>query len=334
MSTIASTIELREIRTFLTIAEELHFGRTAERLSLTQSRISQTIRQLEIKVGGQLLRRTSRRVALTPLGDKLLAELRDPYEGLSHVLSRYDRRSDEITGTLKIASLTPLAHGPLLADVIQRFSGYHPGCVVHINHVLNPEVVAAVERGSADILVSWLPLQAPRLTCGPLLASEPRVLAVARDHPLAGRDSVTLDDIADYDVMDMSWIFPAEICEAFVPRFTSGGRPIRRVQLRAPGISELISLLAQGVVVHPTVAAYPDLFMHPSTVAAIPIHGLPPMTSALLWAGDVADPRVYAFVQAAREVLPAGLASGAAHAQLIDDSCVHEQPQRVATSAK
>ena len=62
------SVELREIRVFLALAEELHFGRTAQRLGLTQSRVSQTLRQLERKMGGQLVYRTSRRVALTPFG--------------------------------------------------------------------------------------------------------------------------------------------------------------------------------------------------------------------------------------------------------------------------
>ena len=71
------TIELREIRVFLTLAEELHFGRTAERLNLTQSRVSQALRAFEIRLGDRLVDRTSRRVTLTTAGERLRAEL-DP----------------------------------------------------------------------------------------------------------------------------------------------------------------------------------------------------------------------------------------------------------------
>ena len=65
------TVELREIRVFLTLTEELHFGRTAERLGLTQSRVSQTLRALERSLGDRLVDRTSRRVTLTPAGERL-----------------------------------------------------------------------------------------------------------------------------------------------------------------------------------------------------------------------------------------------------------------------
>jgi DNA-binding transcriptional LysR family regulator len=72
-----SAVELRELRAFIALAEELHYGRTAERLDLTPGRVSQIVRTLEVKVGGRLFDRTSRRVRLTPLGEQLRANL-DP----------------------------------------------------------------------------------------------------------------------------------------------------------------------------------------------------------------------------------------------------------------
>ena len=67
-------VELREIETFLVLTEELHFGRTAERLYLSQSRVSQTIRSMETSLGGRLFERTSRQVRLTPLGTDRASE--------------------------------------------------------------------------------------------------------------------------------------------------------------------------------------------------------------------------------------------------------------------
>ncbi len=69
-----STVELRELRVFLTLAEELHFGRTAERLHVTPSRVSQILRELERKLGSQLVHRTSRHVELTALGERFRKE--------------------------------------------------------------------------------------------------------------------------------------------------------------------------------------------------------------------------------------------------------------------
>ena len=86
------TIELREIRVFLALAEELHFGRAAERLGLTQSRVSQSLRELELKLGERLVHRTSRRVSLTAAGERFLAEVAPAHQRLIAVLEGASHR--------------------------------------------------------------------------------------------------------------------------------------------------------------------------------------------------------------------------------------------------
>src|SRR4051794_21706154 len=100
-----SAVELREIRVFLALAEELHFRRAAERLQLTPSRVSQTLRELEAKLGGELLSRSSRRAALTPLGERFLAEARAPYEQLARVLERTLTANRALEGPLRLGLL-------------------------------------------------------------------------------------------------------------------------------------------------------------------------------------------------------------------------------------
>src|SRR5215218_5320543 len=75
-----STVELREIKLFMALAEELHFGRTAERLQLTPSRVSQTLRDLEAKLGGRLVHRTSRHVELTARGERFREEVAELHQ--------------------------------------------------------------------------------------------------------------------------------------------------------------------------------------------------------------------------------------------------------------
>src|SRR5215217_3258513 len=123
-----STVELREIRLFVTLAEELHFGRTAERLQLTASRVSQVLRELELKLGGQLVSRTSRRVALTPLGERFLAQVRPPYEELAGVLERTRAASRSLEGTLRLGLLAANSGGPHLTAIVATFERRHPAC--------------------------------------------------------------------------------------------------------------------------------------------------------------------------------------------------------------
>src|SRR5918996_4285920 len=82
------TVELREIRVFLALADELHFGRTAERVGLTQSRVSQSLRALEDKLGVQLVHRTTRRVTLTAAGERFRGEIGAAHGELADALRR------------------------------------------------------------------------------------------------------------------------------------------------------------------------------------------------------------------------------------------------------
>src|SRR3954451_19002386 len=130
-----STVELREIRVFLTLADELHFGRTAERLYLTSSRVSQILRELELKLSGQLLSRTSRRAVLTPLGERFLAEAKPLYEGLADVLERTSAANRSLAGALRLGVLAANSGGPHLTAIVEAFERAHPACEVVVSEV-------------------------------------------------------------------------------------------------------------------------------------------------------------------------------------------------------
>src|SRR5215204_3468025 len=123
-------LELRELRTFLTLAEELHYGRTAERLGVTPSRVSQTIRSLEQRVGGRLFDRTSRRVRLTPLGVQLRDGMLPAYEQLQRVYLDVREVATGVAGHLRIGMYSSANGGPQLLAIIRLFHERHPDCRV------------------------------------------------------------------------------------------------------------------------------------------------------------------------------------------------------------
>src|ERR1700679_513245 len=114
-------VELRDIRVFVTTAEELHFGRAAERLHLTTSRVSQVLRSLELQLGCRLFDRTSRSVSLTPLGEQLLERVRPAYDELEQALTETKVAASDIAGTLRLGQYLPLNGGPHLADIVETF---------------------------------------------------------------------------------------------------------------------------------------------------------------------------------------------------------------------
>ncbi|WP_084210969.1 LysR family transcriptional regulator [Pseudonocardia acaciae] len=296
------TVELREIRVFLALAEELHFGRTAERLGLTQSRVSQSLRGLEHKLGGQLVHRNSRRVSLTPFGERFRAEAGDAYGRLTDVLRRSSPVNGRMSGTLRLGTFEPCSAGPHLLAIVEAFEARHTECdvlVTEISHGTDP--LAALRRGDVDLLAIRLPLGDADVVIGPALTREPRVLAVATDHPLAARESVHIDDIADNAVTECAGV-PKSIMEAFIPTHTPSGRPIPRIPRSPVKPFELAALVARGKVVHPTVPSFATHFGQPG-IGYVPITGMPPLESALVWPRGRADRRRDEFVDIARRTL-------------------------------
>ena len=300
---MSQTIDLQELRVFLTLAEELHFGQTAERLRLTPSRVSQRLRELEDKLGAQLVHRTSRRVRLTPFGERLLRDVRPALEELDGVLERTAAAAQRLDGTLRLGIVSGPAAGPRLVEIIRAFERRHPECDVEVVQLSWDDPFSGLRDDDVELIASWIPLEQPDLIVGPVLGSEPRVLAVAVDHPLASRASVDVEELADHQVSRFDdW--PKELHEAMVPSRTPGGRPIpfTRVPVGDRGVLDLSLRVARGEIVHPTVASAPAYLGEVEHVF-VPLTGMPPLESALVWRRAARDPRVLAFSAVARELL-------------------------------
>lgn len=268
---------------------------------LSQSRVSQTIRALEARVGGRLFERTSRQVRPTSLGEQLRDELRPAHEQIHQALAAARETASGITGELRISLLTFAAGGPSFAEIVRGFEVTHPGCKVIVYEAFPGEALNRLRRGALDILAHWLPLSQPDLTIGPVLTREDRALAVRVGHPLAERGSATVEDLGDYAVADADGIVPAETLEALCPWQTLSGRAVPRSH-REGRMVEVLSLVARGEIVHPTVTSLSTYYAHPG-VTIIPLSGMPPLESALVWVADRETAAIRAFAKIAQEIL-------------------------------
>ena len=298
------TVELRELRMFLVLAEELHFGRTAERLQLTPSRVSQSLRSLEDKLGAQLVHRTSRRVRLTPFGEGLLRDAAPVIEQLDAVLGRTNAAARSLEGTLRLGLLSGPAGGPHLVEIINAFESQHPESRIETVQMAWDDPVGRLRKDDVEVMATWVPLNEPDLVVGPTLAREPRTLAVAQDHPLAERDSVDVEELADHQVVRLDNDWPKELREAVAPSQTPRGRPIHgpRVGGGERALLDLPVRVARGELVFPTVASAAP-YMGALDLVFIPITGMEPLRSALVWRRPARDPKLRAFIRVARDVL-------------------------------
>lgn len=287
-------MDTADIEVFLTLAEELHFRRTAERLCLTQPRVSRVIAALERQTGGKLFERTSREVRLTPAGVLLRDRLQPAYTQLQAAFEEARRAARGTVGELRIG-FTLTTQGPALTRLATAFEAGHRGCrtALHEVDILRP--YAALRRGEIDVLVNWLAVDEPDLTSGPAIDYQQRVLAVGASHPLAKRRMVHAEELANYETAGFYKSLPPALTDAIMPPHTPAGRPISRNHVSST--HDLVAQLVSGQVVHPTMAGI--LLLRRDDIALIPIEDLPPLPLGLIWRTAHENARIRALASSA-----------------------------------
>ncbi|MDP9849004.1 LysR family transcriptional regulator [Streptosporangium lutulentum] len=290
-------LEQQEIQTFLTLSGELHFGRTAERLGLTPGRVSQTIKKMERLVGAPLFERTSRQVRLTPLGARLADDLRPHVEGIQDAFQRAVDAGKGVTGVLRVGFLGALA-GQLLLKAVAVFAARHPDCEVHIHETQWHDTVSRLLDGDIDVQITDVLFAAqPGLTAGPVLASEPRLLAVPAGHVLAGKDAISVTALADHPLIQVPSDIPHRFQTDRTPSRAADGTPVPQGP-RAASFGEALALIAAGQGVFP-VGEHAARFYPRPDIAYIPLHDATPIRWGPIWLTTNTSGRLREFVRAA-----------------------------------
>jgi DNA-binding transcriptional LysR family regulator len=298
-------VELRELRVFLTLADELHFGRTAERMGISQPAVSEAVRVLESRLGVKVFERTSRRVRLTPAGEQLRRNLQPPLAGLNEALAEASELSRTVRGLLRVGFVLT-TDGPALSRLITAFQSRYPACEVRLSEVETFDAYRALRRGDIDVLCNWLAVGEPGLTAGTAFAYYRRALAVAPSHRLAAQAAVSVEDLAREEVALLPPSTPAAVYDLLIPPRTPSGRPIRRTQ-PVQTINEILSMVARGRIVHPTSSDVP--IFDRGDIVLIPINDLPPLPLGLVWRTSQDNPRIRALDATARSLdAPSGAA--------------------------
>ncbi len=188
-------IELRHLRYFLAVSEELHFGRAAERLHIAQPPLSQAIRKLEEELGVPLLRRTSRVVTQTEAGRVFAAEARNVLASFDRALAEA-RKAGGIGTRLRIGCALNLAIERLLR-FLTAMHELEPALEAHVTHLTAPEQVQRLRRGDLDLGIFFCAEEYNDLEVRPLFAGEQLVAYVPRDHRLAAKKALEPPDLVD-----------------------------------------------------------------------------------------------------------------------------------------
>ncbi|MEU6784402.1 LysR family transcriptional regulator [Nonomuraea angiospora] len=288
-------MEFRELECFVVLSEELHFARTAERLYLSPGRVSQLMRSLETRIGGRLFERTSRRVRLTPLGERFLADLRPSYDGLANAVRRAKEAAREVTGRLKVGFLaTPTE---VVTGSVRAFERRYPECEVELVEIPISDPFGRLRAGQVDLTFTLLPVNEPDLATGEGLNKVSYQLGVSTRHPLAARAGIAAEELVNVPLIGLDGPAPRAWRERIAPSVTPSGRPIPlagTVATSQEGLTQVALDRGGMLFCTPTAAHHrrPD-------VSFVPVTGLSPSIMGLAWVKAAETAAVLAFGEAA-----------------------------------
>jgi DNA-binding transcriptional LysR family regulator len=277
----------REIEAFLAVAEELHFGRAAARLHLTTSRISQSIRGLERRIGAPLFERTSRTVRLTPLGQTLFEEARPAVQRLEEALRKAKRAAGREPQAVMRVFFANSLHEEITTALMQGFAEAYPQIPLVRYAYPSMQHRQWCDQQRDDVFVSWFPaepgtLHLPRVHVGPAILREPRSVMVGTGHLLARHEVVDIEELADHDVLYPPPV-TRQFADAWTPPITPSGRRIHRVRRMTDSyMEEAVTIVVHENIAHITITHLPLIGLPPDLVL-VPLTGLQPFWLAPIW---------------------------------------------------
>ncbi|MFJ6662344.1 LysR family transcriptional regulator [Streptomyces sp. NPDC091383] len=291
-------METRELRYFVAVAEELHFGRAAERLEMTQPPLSRAITQLEQRLGTPLLRRTSRQVTLTRAGAVLLAEARAILSAVT-AAERRTRQAATARPPLVLALKSGTA-GELLTKVLDAYAAEPGAATVDLLLCEAHQHQRLLADGHADVALLHLPFDSASGLDTENLYTEGQVVILPASHPLAGRQHVGMTEVTSVRQPPMArWPGP----DGSYP--DGAGAEVRN-------LTQLFQLIALGrtTAVIPA-SACTDLRRD---LVAVPVLDAPPVTTAIAWNPDTRLRTVADLVRVATRLYnPAGFLPAPSH---------------------
>ncbi|GAA4563897.1 LysR family transcriptional regulator [Planotetraspora kaengkrachanensis] len=276
-------VDLRKLRYFVAVAEELNFGRAAQRLHIAQPVLSRQIQALERELDAQLFVRDKRRTRLTPAGEQLVADAELVLAG-AEALRRRVAQAASAAGTFTVGFMPGLT----VTGPVRAFGDAHPGLTVEVLRTSWNDQVSVLHDGRADVGYVRLPIDAAGLEVRPLF-SERRMAVVGTGHRLAGRTSVNIADLADEHLLQ----HPDTVPEwGQVARETRGRRETPPPEMRS--VEEKLEHVAAGRGISILPESTATYYQRPD-VAYVPIADIPPGQVALAWVAARRDPLIAGF---------------------------------------
>jgi DNA-binding transcriptional LysR family regulator len=291
--------DLNQLRCFVAVAEELHFGRAAARLNMTQPPLSRQIQVLEHIIDAPLLERTSRSVRLTAAGRSFLPEAKRILK-LAETASQVARRiALGKTGSLKIGYTAAAAYG-YLPELIGACRQRLPDVDFSLKEMVSGEQLEALSSGQIDIGLLRPPVARPEFATRRVLA-EPLLAAVPKKHPLAARETLTIKDFDDQPLVMYSPHESRYFHDLLVALFTQADVLPRYVQ-HLGQIHSILAMVRAGLGISIVPAAAANLKIADVRLRPLKLRTPTPVELFMVWRRDHENPLLPSFIAIAGEL--------------------------------
>ncbi|WP_306361432.1 LysR family transcriptional regulator [Nocardia sp. CC227C] len=292
-------MDLRDIEILLTLADELHFGRTAQRLHLSQARISQSVKNQERRIGGRLVDRSNpRRIALTPLGRQLASELRPAYGQVVRAIEGASRTARGDSGVLRVGFMASTTVDDSTEHILASFGRRRPGWRVRMHQVELSDPTAELAAGRNDACLLRVPFPGQGRYRVEVIRSEDKCVALPASHRLAAVERIAFSDLWDEPVVAMP-AAPDSWRDHWLAVDAREGHPVHIAAVAHNPEEFLVAVAGEyGVGIVPAVAAI--VYRHPGVVYR-PVDGLRPTQIAVVSHRAAGNPVVDDFVSACLE---------------------------------
>lgn len=240
-------MELRHLRYFVAVAEELHFGRAASRLHISQPPLSRQIRELEKELGTDLFWRTKRRVELTPAGEAFLPEARRTLDQAQRAVRIAERTGRGELGRLVVGFVEAAIYSGLLPAAIQRYRAGFPDVAVELRETVSKDQPVALRDGTIDVGLAHIPPdETDRSFASEPVLRDPLIVALRADHPLADRQPFRLRDLAAETLILFRRNLAPALHDAILHRLGRAGLVPAALQ-EAVQMQTVLALVAAGI---------------------------------------------------------------------------------------
>ncbi len=292
-------VELRHLRSFVAVAEELNFTRAAERLHLAQPALSAQVRQLEERIGCRLLERTTRRVSLTPAGEALLAAAPGALAAVADAVRAARAAEAGESGTLTVGLLATSGLD-FTPRVLRAFAEVRPAVEVSVRSVSFDDPSGGVRSGECDVAIVWLPFSDDGLVCEPLF-DDRRLAVLSASHRLASEDVLDPFELAQEPYVWVRDVDPVSGAFWTLEDYRRG-QP-RKVGAHITGFEDMFAAVRAGQAISTIPASVATGLPWPDIVIR-EVKNLPPATVALCRRADDTRPIVEAFAATVHATLP------------------------------